>query len=209
MARSADTLICVFAKEPQAGAVKTRLIPLLGPQGAADFHARCVQHAVQTALEADLGPVAVFCSPDSGAPFLARCAADFGVALSAQGDGNLGDRMHRALAHGLCEHQSVLIIGADCPALQAHDIREAAQALSGRYDAALSPAEDGGYVLIGTQRADRRLFDNVMWSSAQVMQQTRDNLQQLGWQWKELALQWDIDRPADYQRLKASALMDL
>ena len=80
MARSPDTLICVFAKEPQAGAVKTRLIPLLGPQGAADFHARCVRHALKTALDADLGPVVVCCSPDSGADFFARCA----VACSEQ-----------------------------------------------------------------------------------------------------------------------------
>lgn len=209
MARSPDTLICVFAKEPQAGAVKTRLIPLLGPQGAADFHARCVRHALKTALDADLGPIALCCSPDSGAVFFARCAADFGVARTEQGDGNLGDRMHRALEHGLSKHESVIIFGVDCPALQAQDISEAAQALRGDYDAALSPAEDGGYVLIGTQKADRRLFDNVMWSTAQVMKQTRDNLQELGWQWKELALQWDIDRPADYQRLKASALMDI
>ena len=209
MARSPDTLICVFAKEPQAGAVKTRLIPLLGPQGAADFHARCVRHALRTALDADLGPVAVCCSPDSGAAFFARCAADFGATLIDQGNGNLGDRMHRALEHGLSRHESVIIIGADCPALKAQDISEAAQALRGDFDAALSPAEDGGYVLIGTQKADRRLFDNVMWSSAQVMAQTRDNLRQLGWRWKELALQWDIDRPADYQRLTASALMDI
>jgi uncharacterized protein len=208
MARSPDPLICVFAKEPQAGAVKTRLIPLLGPQGAADFHARCVRHALRTALDADLGPVSLCCSPDSGAAFFARCAADFGVALTEQGDGNLGERMHRALEQGLARHESVILFGADCPALQAHDIRDAAQALSGGYDAALSPAEDGGYVLIGTQRADRHLFDNVTWSSANVMQQTRDNLQELGWQWKELALQWDIDRPADYQRLKASALIE-
>lgn len=103
----------------------------------------------------------------------------------------------------------MIIIGADCPALKAQDISEAAQALRGDFDAALSPAEDGGYVLIGTQKADRRLFDNVMWSSTQVMAQTRDNLRQLGWRWKELALQWDIDRPADYQRLTASALMDI
>jgi uncharacterized protein len=209
MARSPDTLICVFAKEPQAGAVKTRLIPLLGSQGAADFHARCVQHALRTALDADLGPVAVCCSPASGAAFFARCAADFGIALTEQGAGNLGERMHRALEQGLSKHESVIIFGADCPALQSQDIREAAQALRGDYDAALSPAEDGGYVLIGAQKADPRLFDNVVWSTAQVMQQTRDNLQQLGWHWKELALQWDIDLPADYQRLKASALMEI
>jgi len=209
MARTPDTLICVFAKEPRAGAVKTRLIPLLGPQGAADFHAHCVRHALRTALDADLGPVALCCSPASRAAFFVRCAADFGVALTEQGDGNLGERMHRVFEQGLSRHESVIIFGADCPALQAQDIRDAAQALGGGYDAALSPAEDGGYVLIGTRKADLHLFDNVMWSSAQVMQQTRDNLQELGWQWKELALQWDIDRPADYQRLKASALMDI
>jgi rSAM/selenodomain-associated transferase 1 len=209
MAGSPDALICVFAKEPQAGAVKTRLIPLLGPQGAADFHARCVRRALRTAVDADLGPVALCCAPASGADFFARCAADFGVALTEQGDGNLGERMHRALAHGLSGHESMIIFGADCPALQAHDIREAAQALGDGLDAALSPAEDGGYVLIGAKKADRRLFDNVAWSSPQVMRQTRDNLHQLGWRWKELDLQWDIDRPADYHRLKASALMDL
>lgn len=197
--------VTVFAKAPVANQVKTRLIPLIGPQGAAQFHAQCVRIALRTAVDAALGPVTLCCAPDESAPFFTQCAADFGVTLSTQSSGDLGARMQHALEQGLAQHAAVIIIGSDCPALTLHTLRVAAQKLES-HDAVFAPTEDGGYVLIGARRSDAALFSHVTWSSAMVMTQTRSNLHKLGWKWAELATHWDVDHPEDYQRLMASDL---
>ena len=72
----------------------------------------------------------------------------------------------------------------------------------------LVPAEDGGYVLIGLNWCDARLFSDIDWGTDQVMAATRERLTALNWRWLELASSWDVDRPADYERL-AVALREL
>ena len=198
--------ICVFAKTPDAGKVKTRLIPLLGETGASEFHAACVRKTLRTALDADLGPVTLYCAPHSRASFFAQCASDFEVFLADQAAGNLGERMYHALDQGLMRHSRVIVVGADCPGLTSQTFRDAAQTLL-THDAVLAPAEDGGYVLIGARRNHHAIFAGVDWGSERVMVQTRHNLHELGWTWVELATHWDVDRPEDYQRLLVSGLM--
>jgi hypothetical protein len=205
MAKTVDCLISVFAKAPDAGQVKSRLIPLLGADGAAQFHEDCVMRTLETACLSSVGQVELCCAPDVNHAFFARCAGHFGVALTPQGGGDLGARMQRALARGLARHAKTVIIGCDCPALTAHDLREAAHALDAA-DAVFSPAEDGGYVLVGGRKADARLFEDVTWGDEQVMEKTRANLAAMGWTWHELATRWDVDRPEDYLRLKKSGL---
>ena len=75
-------------------------------------------------------------------------------------------------------------------------------------DAVLAPAEDGGYPLIGLARVSSSLFEGVDWSTAAVMTQTRDRLSALGWRWRELRILWDVDRPEDLARLRASRLLE-
>ena len=203
---NADCRICVFAKAPEAGKVKTRLIPLLGAKAAAEFHAACVRKTLRTALDADLGPVNLCCAPHSSAEFFTQCASDFEVFLADQGEGNLGERMHRAVAHGLIQQSRVIVVGADCPGLTSQTFRDAAQKLHS-HDAVIVPAEDGGYVLIGAHRNHHAIFAGVDWGSERVMVQTRHNLHELGWTWAELDTHWDVDRPEDYQRLLVSGLM--
>jgi uncharacterized protein len=201
MAADPDCVACVFAKAPVAGMVKTRLAPLLGAQGAADFHAQCISRALAVATEANIGPVELCCAPDRSDPFFVACAREHHVALTQQAEGDLGWRMHSAIRAGLARHRGVLVIGTDCPALGPADLREAAAALDAGADAAIAPAEDGGYVMIAARRSDPVLFANVAWSTASVMSETRANLRTLGWSWRELATQWDVDRPEDYRRL--------
>ena len=114
--------------------------------------------------------------------------------------------LHAALA-GLAVTPSVLIIGSDCPALSAGDLQRAAVALANQHDAVLVPAEDGGYVLIGLKWWDARLFSDIAWGTDQVMAATRERLTLLNWRWLEFASSWDVDRPADYERLAASGLI--
>jgi rSAM/selenodomain-associated transferase 1 len=201
MAAAPECLISLFAKAPVPGQVKTRLIPLLGAAEAATFHADCVRQALNTAIEARVGPVEICCAPTALVPFFHAVGAELTVSLAEQGEGDLGERMHRALARGLQRHAAMILIGADCPALTAQDLRDAAEALR-THDTVVAPAEDGGYVLIGARKAAPGLFANIRWSTGEVMERTRANLASLGWSTTELRTLWDVDRPEDYERLQ-------
>lgn len=191
--------VIVFAKAPVPGSAKTRLIPALGAAGAARFHARLVERALGTACAASLGPVELCCAPNRSHPFFAECAARFGVALTDQGAGDLGERMHRALAAGL----PAMLIGADCPAMTPDYLRQAADALSAGQDVALGPAEDGGYVLIAANRIRPDAFARIGWGGPDVMEEQRARLRAIGWLWTELAPLWDVDRPEDLERTRS------
>jgi len=200
--------IIVFAKAPRPGEVKTRLIPALGPAGAARLHEQLVERALATATAAAIGPVELCCAPDTSDPVLAALARAHGAALTPQGPGDLGDRMHAAFKCALARVPAAIVIGCDCPALSPEHLREAGGALDAGYDAALAPAEDGGYVLIGLTRVTQRLFNGICWGESTVMAQTRGRLAALGWRWHELETLWDVDRPDDLVRLGQSADAD-
>ncbi|QJR16640.1 TIGR04282 family arsenosugar biosynthesis glycosyltransferase [Usitatibacter palustris] len=189
--------VTVFAKAPVAGEVKTRLVPLLGAEGAAALHAGLVRQALSIASQARLGPVELWCAPDETHPFFERCAAQFGATLHRQRGADLGARMHAAFAAGTPR----LLIGSDCPALSAADLHAAWGALT-KCEAVFAPAEDGGYVLVGLARPQPSLFEGVNWGTAAVMTQTRARLEAGRIKWHELATLWDVDRPEDYARLQ-------
>jgi len=206
-AERAASCVIVFARAARPGAVKTRLIPLLGPEGSAALHARMVKHSLAIARKAAIGAVELHCAPDCDDDFFRFCANRYRAELRIQVDGDLGARMAAAASGGLAVHARVLLIGADCPALTARHLRQADQALGDGADVVLAPAEDGGYVLIGLSRFDARLFEDIAWGTDSVLQETRGRLDVLGWQWRELEILWDVDRPEDYQRLVASGLL--
>jgi rSAM/selenodomain-associated transferase 1 len=206
-AEPATACVIVFARAARPGAVKTRLIPLLGPEGSAALHARMVKHSLATARKAALGAVELHCAPDCDDDFFRFCGSRYDAELRAQVDGDLGARMAAAASRALAVHARVLLIGADCPALTARHLREACQALLGGADAVLVPAEDGGYVLMGLSRFDARLFEEIAWGTDSVLQETRGRLRALGWRWHELEPLWDVDRPEDYERLMESGLL--
>lgn len=192
-----DTKILVFARAPEAGRTKTRLVPRLGADGAAALHRQLIRHAVETAQAAELGPVELWCAPSTTHPFLAGLGADASIALREQPDGDLGARMHAALDDALATHPYALLIGTDCPDYSAGYLRAARDALASGNEAVIGPATDGGYVLIGLRRNDARLFSGIDWGSSSVAESTRDRLRQLGWSFSELETLRDIDRPED------------
>jgi rSAM/selenodomain-associated transferase 1 len=200
-----STLIVVLAKAPQAGRVKTRLAKVLGDGGAARLHARLLERAVATARAAGCGTVELHGSP-AHHRFLRALARRQGVRLVAQARGDVGERMHAAFRRALRLHARVVLIGSDCPALTSGDLRAAVRLLRGN-DAVIAPAEDGGYPLIGLTRVSVRLFEDMPWSSAEVMARTRARLAALGWRTRELRTLWDVDRPADLARLDRSRRM--
>ena len=195
--------VIVFAKAPVAGSAKTRLAGTLGAAGAARLAARMLDATTACALEAAVGPVEVCCAPDATHPaFTALTRPAAGLMLTEQGDGDLGQRMHRALERVLATQASAIVIGTDAPALDAGYLCEAATVLQ-VHDAAIGPAVDGGYALIGLRRPAAALFDGIDWSTSRVLAQTRERLGRLGLTWVELAPLHDIDEPADLRHLPA------
>jgi rSAM/selenodomain-associated transferase 1 len=148
-----------------------------------------------------LATIELCCAPDTRHGFFADCVEDFGASLTPQGEGHLGDRMLDALTRALKTHRAAIIVGADCPALTGRHIAEAAAMLAA-HDAVLTPAEDGGYVLIGVTRADPRLFEDIEWGGDQVLARQRQNFSELGFRCHEMPTLWDVDRPEDLPRLK-------
>jgi rSAM/selenodomain-associated transferase 1 len=198
--------IAVLAKAPLPGFAKTRLIPALGAEGAALLQARLVEHSVATACAARIGPVTLWGAPDESHPLFQAIGARLGVVLARQEGGDLGERMLAAVA---AADMPVLVIGTDCPALTSDHLRAAADILRSGADAAIIPAEDGGYALIGLRAPARTLFSEMRWSVPSVMEETRRRLRDLGMRWQEPVTLWDLDLPEDIERLREIGLHNL
>ena len=104
--------------------------------------------------------------------------------------------MRRASQRALKAHAAVLLLGTDCPALNASTLLEAMD--SG--GTTVIPALDGGYVALHLQRAEARMFHAVDWGSSRVLRQTRRNLRRLGCGHRETGPQPDLDWPDDWRR---------
>jgi len=208
VAKNPETAILVFARAPVAGAAKTRLIPLLGAAGAATLHSRLITRALATARAAAPDSLALWCAPDASNTFLQAVAQQHGADLQIQYGAELGARMAHAFTLTLQHTSHAICIGADCPALTAHHLQQAAATLRNGDDAVFVPAEDGGYALIGLSRVAPGLFAGITWGTSTVMTETRARLRENGLRWSELETLWDIDRPEDYHRLQQSGLLE-
>ena len=193
--------IAILAKAPIPGLAKTRLIPHLGAEGAAELQRRLLRRTLQTALAAELGPVTLWCAPEVDHPEFIALANDARIVLRRQIAGDLGARMLQAVGES-ASPCGTLVIGTDCPVLDVTHLRRAAEALAA-FPAVLTPAEDGGYVMIGLRTAQPEIFARIEWSTAQVMAQTRARLHSAGMRWKEFSPLWDVDRKEDLLRLQA------
>ena len=193
-----STRVILFAKQPVPGRVKTRLIPALGADGAARLARRMLAATLREAAASGLA-IELCGEPDarSWGPVSA------GVTLSAQGDGDLGARLARAARRVLEAGDTVLLIGADCPGLDAARLRAAAVALE-THDAIIHPAEDGGYVLLGLRRFDESVFADIAWSSPAVAAQTVARIAAMGWSLAQGDTLRDIDEPEDLASLPPS-----
>ena len=203
MAMHEPVEIAILAKAPVPGFAKTRLISVLGAERAALLQAQLIERAADTAAGANLGAVTLWGAPDQADPLFQKVCARHGFALRRQAEGDLGARM---LAAAQAAMGPVLVIGTDCPGLTPILLRSAADILRGGSDVVLLPAEDGGYVLIGVRRAQPALFDSMPWGTSCVLGETRQRLMQLGLTWQEPALLWDLDLPADLDRLHGTGL---
>ncbi len=110
-----ESVIGVFARAPEPGQTKTRLIPRLGADAAARLHSRLVRHTVETALASDAGPVELWCAPSQSHPFFQKLATEHSLRLQTQGDGDLGERMADAFRVMLGDATGAILVGSRLP----------------------------------------------------------------------------------------------
>lgn len=191
-----QTLIIQFAKEPMPGKVKTRMLPVLSAEQACDLHCDLLLWTCNTLCEAKLADVELWVSGDGTHSVFERCAGMGITGLRLQEGADLGERMYHAIADGLDRYQQVLLVGSDCPAINAEYLNAALVALDSD-PLVLGPATDGGYVLIGATRIEAALFQGVSWGQPSVFAETVERVLALGGSWAELNVLPDIDRPED------------
>ncbi|QPC98288.1 TIGR04282 family arsenosugar biosynthesis glycosyltransferase [Qipengyuania soli] len=178
--------LVIFARLPQPGMVKTRLIPALGETGAAELYRRLLDHTLAEARASGL-PVELRVTGGEIADFRQIFGDDFD--LVEQGEGDLGERLDRVPT-------PAIIIGSDCPGISAPVLRAAADALVER-SVVLGPATDGGYYLIGHREPVSFLFENMAWSTPSVFAETLVRLAARGIGPAILPELADIDTPED------------
>jgi hypothetical protein len=199
MPTDTSVTIAILAKAPIPGAVKTRLIPTIGAHAAAVLQERLTERAIATALAADVGPVTLWCSPDATHSTFLKLVMQQRIILKRQPEGDLGARMLAATAAG---NGPVLVIGTDCPALTELHLRGAANALREGNDVVIIPAEDGGYVLIGTRKPQPAIFADIAWGTNTVLADTRTRVIEQRLMLTEQPPLWDVDTEAEYARLE-------
>ena len=188
---TASPRLVLFTRYPVPGRAKTRLIPALGPERAADLHRRLTERSVATLRQSGL-PIEIRVTGARPADFHAWLGAS--LAIVDQGDGDLGERLTRAAAD-----PPLILLGADTPDLTTRHLEAAAEALRGN-EAVIGVAEDGGYWLLGIARPMPFLFADMPWSTDEVAAITLERLAARGIAPIVLDTLADLDRPEDLAR---------
>ena len=183
--------LVVFTRWPQAGRCKTRLIPALGAQGAADLHRRLAERTLAVVRAAGFAPEVRVTGADPAA-FQGWLGAP--ARYVDQGEGDLGARLARA-----ADPAPAVLIGTDAPDLAPAHLRAAAAALA-RAPAVIGPAADGGYWLLGLAAPMPQLFTDMAWSTPTVFAETVRRLRAHGAEPVVLDTLADLDRPEDLSR---------
>ncbi len=183
------------------GSVKTRLAAEIGADEACAAYRQLLDRLLPNLRPTDMA-VELRHTPDDAAAEVSPWAAARWQ-LTAQGDGDLGVRLERAvLQSGAAGFTRTLIIGTDCPYLTLTDLREAREALSSN-DLVLGPAEDGGYWLIGMRLCHAELFRGIPWGTDRVLAVTLERARSAGLSVELLRTLADVDTAADWRRFLA------
>jgi len=233
---SSQCALAVMTKAPQAGRVKTRLVPPLTPAQAAELNKRFLRDTAVAisnacsrrpvgAANASHPPSRSFGVAGSEAATAARgiavytpvgaesayddiLLADFSL-LPQRGD-KFGERLYFAVEDLFkCGFEAVCLIDSDSPTVPAENFAEAVELLSTHEDrVVLGPSDDGGYYLIGVKQPHRRLFEQVDWSTERVLNQTIQRAMELELEVKLLPSGYDVDDGASLRRLRNELLAD-
>lgn len=182
---------------------KTRLIPALGPAGAAALQKRLAEKTFATARQAALriGARLVFCHDGGNAQQLYRWLGGKPIRYQAQVTGDLGRRMHLAMKHAFDGGaRRVVLVGTDIPGLTTDTLEKAFIALH-ENDLVFGPSLDGGYWLVGMTTPEN-IFDGIAWSRPDVLEKSLARSRKKGMTSHMLAPLNDLDTPDDLARDK-------
>jgi rSAM/selenodomain-associated transferase 1 len=194
---SHQDVLGVFVKAPLPGRVKTRLAAEVGSQRAAEIY-RHLGRRVVAACAGSGHDTVVWFAPAKARPAVRDWLKGLSVAaLRAQVSGALGACLATAFRRHFHEGaRRVIMIGSDCPGVDAGLVSRALAALA-EHDLVLGPAHDGGYYLIGLRAPAPQLFHGIAWSTAAVLSQTVGRARQLGLSAALLLTLRDVDTASD------------
>ena len=217
--------LAIMTKAPEAGRVKTRLVPPLTPEEAAELNKcflRDTASAISVCCSGALRPpnaagapphpgalgapiqcsgIAVYTPVGAESAYTDILSSDFSL-LPQRGD-KFGDRLFFAVEDLFeCGFDSVCLIDSDSPTVSAEHFAKAVEMLStGKDRAVLGPSDDGGYYLIGVKKPHRQLFEQIDWSTERVLNQTIQRASELGLEVQLLPSGYDVDDVAGLKRL--------
>jgi hypothetical protein len=200
--------LCIMAKAPEPGRVKTRLCPPLSPADAAELYrcflldkiaqARGVAGAERVLAYAPAQAAVVFEALAPGFTLLAQRGADLTARLVA---------VCAELFRSGCD--AAILIDSDTPTLPTERLDRAVAVMSdGGHDLVFGPSEDGGYYLIGLRRPHPELFEGMRWSTPTVLEETLRRAHALGLSSTRLSAWYDVDTAADLVRLQAEIAVE-
>ncbi len=214
-------ILILFARPPLPGRAKTRLIPALGAEGAARLYRAFLADAAEAAAAVRAARPTVALAAewalDGGERLEALPLAEWlpGPFLHRRQTGSdLGARMAAALGRSLAGGGRAVLVGTDFPDLPPAIPLEAFEALARKSlqepglpspprRAAVGPAADGGYYLIGLNQPALEIFEDIPWGSNRVFGSTLSKLQALSFDFKILREWDDVDDPAGLAGLRA------
>jgi hypothetical protein len=224
--------LAIMTKAPKAGRVKTRLVPPLTAEEAAELNKCFLRDTAATMLNVCSGgrrppgaatlllhpgahralrqcrSIAVY-TPE-GAELAYTDILPAGFSLLPQRGDKFGERLYFAVEDLFkCGFDSVCLIDSDSPTVPAENFTEAVELLSTSEDrVVLGPSDDGGYYLIGLKKPHRELFEQIDWSTERVLNQTLQRATEIGIEVKLLPTGYDVDDDASLRRLCNELLTD-
>jgi rSAM/selenodomain-associated transferase 1 len=195
-----ERVLGLFAKQPVAGAVKTRLAAGSSPEWAAAVARAFLLDSLERLSASPARRVLAY-TPADAAPYFAA-AVDGRFTLTAQTAGDLGARMRAFFEEQIRQGaDQVVLLGTDSPTVPVEFVARAFDAL-GRADVVLGPATDGGYYLVGCGRRMPPIFDGMTWGHGDVLAGTVARLADGGWRLELLPPWYDVDTMDDWRMLR-------
>ncbi|GIW47976.1 MAG: hypothetical protein KatS3mg078_1853 [Deltaproteobacteria bacterium] len=200
MSKSPKQVLIVFLKYPEPGRVKTRLARDIGWKNASLIYSEIAQSVIGKVSKSSEYETLIFFDPPEKKEDVRRWLKNANLNLLPQEGNPLGERMLNAFEKAFSlGAKSAVIIGTDCMEVSDKTVLEAFQALR-EVDAVLGPARDGGYYLLGVNRAFPWIFKDIKWSTSLVLSQTIKKIEEKKLRFKLLKTLTDIDTVRDLSK---------
>jgi uncharacterized protein len=195
--------LAVMAKAAIPGTVKTRLVPPLTDEQAAELSHALLLDQLEHLAQLDSADLYVAFTPADAAELMMSLLPS-GFGCFAQRGDDLGERMNEVFTElRRRAHRNLIVIGSDVPAVPLLYLEDAFRLLADENNrVVLGPSRDGGYYLIGMNQPTPEIFKDMTWSHEQVLAQTTEKLSRLEIQFALLPMWFDLDRIEDLDRLQ-------